>query len=98
MFGAKPELLRTKGNELIGKSQEFEDNAKKIFATVEEMVTSNYTSPEAIAIAKEIESYRDDLENMKRAVENYGQFCITAGAKVIRNQDNIISSIGGKYE
>lgn len=93
MFGAKPELLITKGNELEGQSREFGSNGKKIFDTVEEMITSNYSSPEAVAIANEIRSYQDDLESMQRAIANYGEFCKIAGNKVIRNQENIISSI-----
>ena len=93
MFGAKPELLMTKGNELTEQSQEFASNAKKIFDTVNEMITSNYSSPEAVAIAREIQSYQDDLENMQRTINNYGEFCKIAGAKVVRNQENIISSI-----
>lgn len=93
MFGAKPEMLIAKGNELAEQSQEFSRNAKKIFDTVNEMITSNYSSPEAVAIANEIKSYQDDLENMQRAINNYGEFCKIAGTKVVRNQEDIISSI-----
>ena len=93
MFGAKPELLMTKGNELLEQSQEFKRNSEKIFETVNEMITSNYSSPEAIAIANEIRSYQNDIENMERAISNYGDFCKNAASKVVRNQENIISSI-----
>ena len=93
MCGAKPEMLIAKGNELAEQSQEFSRNAKKIFDTVNEMITSNYSSPEAVAIANEIKSYQDDLENMQRAINNYGEFCKIAGTKVVRNQEDIISSI-----
>ena len=92
-FGAKPEILIAKGNELAEKSREFRENGKKIFDTVEEMITSNYSSPEAVAIANEIRSYQDDLENMQMAITNYSEFCKIAGNKVVRNQENIISSI-----
>ena len=57
------------------------------------MVTSSYLSPEAVVLARKIESYRDDLNKMARTIEDYGRFCANAGAQVVRNQENVISTI-----
>ena len=92
-FGANPELLRIKGNEVLEEAKRFRENVEKVFKTVNEMVNSSYLSPEAVAIANEIQSYRDDLNNMTKIIENYGQYCLNASSKVIKNQEEIISSI-----
>lgn len=92
-FVADPYTLRTKGNEIIDESRAFTENNNKIYETIEEMINNNYIDPAARAIAAEIMSYRDDLETMAKIINNYGEFYIAASNKVIRNQDNIISSI-----
>ena len=79
VFGAKPELLMKRGDNLIEQAEKFSDNAKKIFATVDEMITSNYNSPEAEAIANEIKGYQDELEAMQKEIDKYGKFCKAAG-------------------
>ena len=93
MFGSKPQLLMSKGEELFEKSEEFASNAKKILDTINEMVTSNYCSPEALAIANVIRNYQDDLESMRRAIVRYSEFCKISSTKTVRNQENIISNI-----
>lgn len=92
-FGANPEVLRTKGNEVLEESKSFGQNVEKVYQTVNEMINSDYLSPEAVAMANEIQSYRDDLNKMTKIIEDYGQFCINASSSVIRNQENIIDGI-----
>lgn len=92
-FVADPYTLRSKGNEIVDKSHEFDENVNKIYQTISEMINSNYLDPAARAIANEIESYHDDLNKMTRIIAEYGNFCLTASGKVIRNQDDIISGI-----
>ena len=92
-FIANPQILRVKGDEIESKAQQFSQNVEKIYSTVEEMVNSDYLSPEAKAIADEIKSYREDLNAMTRKIGNYGAFCKNASNKVIRNQSNIADSI-----
>lgn len=92
-FVADPYTLRNKGSEIIDKSQEFGENINKIYQTVNEMINSNYLDPAARAIAQEIETYRDDLDKMTKVIAEYGNFCLTASSKVIKNQDNIISRL-----
>ena len=94
-FGANPEILISKGNEIVNQSQEFQDNVQKVYQTVQEMVSSGYLSPEAIAIANTIESYRADLNTMTKVINDYGNLCKTAGQKIINNQDSIIKGVRG---
>lgn len=93
MFGAKTQLLNDKGREIKEKASEFDNNSKKIFEVVNEMVVSDYSSPEAVAIANEIRSYQDDLIQMRNAMSGYGDFCINASNLVINNQNDIMSRI-----
>lgn len=92
-FVANPQILRIKGESLENQAQQFAVNVEKIYKTVEEMISSDYLSPEAVAIANEIKSYREDLNAMTRKISNYGVFCKRASDKVLRNQVNIIDGI-----
>ena len=92
-FIANPQILRIKGEEVESQAQQFAQNVEKVYSTVEEMVNSDYLSPEAKAIAEEIRSYREDLNAMTRKIQNYGVFCKNASKKIINNQMNIIDNI-----
>ena len=92
-FGMDPIQLRRIGDNILTQSQNFGQNADKIFQTVQEMVNSNYLSPEALAMAREIEKYKDDLNSMKNIIARYGNACIESSARLIQNQDNIMSGL-----
>lgn len=96
-FVADPMTLRNKGKEIIEKSEEFNSNVNKIYETVEEMINSNYLDPAAKALAEEIKSYRDDLNAMTRTIKDYGQFNVSAGNSVEKNQDDLISEFQSKH-
>ena len=51
-FTADPDVLRLKGEQIVDQSLQFKKNVEKIFNTVNEMLHSNYLSPEAVAIAR----------------------------------------------
>lgn len=90
-FRISPTVLTASGNKLIENSNEFKTNSDNVFKTVEEMVHSDYISPDAIAIAREINSYKDELMRMVNTMNRYGEFCITSSNKIERTQDDIIS-------
>lgn len=92
-FVASPEILRAKGQELVSQSELFANNVTKIFESVNKMVNTDYLSPEAKAIANDINSYKNDLDIMTNTIRQYGNFCINAGNRVINNQEDIISGI-----
>lgn len=92
-FVASPEVLRAKGQELVSQSELFNDNVIKIYESVNKMVNTDYLSPEARAIANDINSYKADLDLMTKTIKEYGAFCMSAGNKVMDNQYNITSGI-----
>ena len=92
-FVADPDVIRAKGRELVNHAVVFDENVKKVYQTIQKMIDSDYLSHEAVAIAKEIEGYRIDLDTMTKTINKYGVFCINSSASVVRNQDDIISGI-----
>lgn len=91
VFSISPVELTASGKKLLENSETFKTNSENIFKTVDEMIHSDYISPEAMAIANQIYSYSDDLERMCKTIGRYGQFCITSSSKIEATQDDIIS-------
>ncbi len=93
VFYANPAELRAKGAQMVEHAQAFADNVKKIYATIDEMVHSNYTSPDAIALANEIEKHHNDMNHMAQIIAEYGDFLSNFGSSVIKNQADNIANI-----
>ena len=94
-FIANPDVLKAEGNSIVDKGQQFGQNVEKVYATIEEMVSSSYLSPGARAIAAQIQSYRDDLDKMTKVINDYGTYCLTSSNTVNRNEQNIIDNASG---
>lgn len=92
-FVASPDELNKQGEVIIENAEKFRKNVEDMYSSIDKMVHSSYLSPEAVAIANEIAKYREDLNYMQKTIENYGTFCKNASTKVMKNQDDIISSI-----
>lgn len=92
-FVADPGTIRTKGIEIDKQAEQFSKNVESIYNTVEQMVNSDFLSPDARAIAEEIKGYKGDLIAMTRAIREYATFCSNTSNKIIRNQENNIDSI-----
>ena len=92
-FVGNPQVLRAKGGVILNQADQFQQNTNKVYATVEELINSDYLAPEARAIAQEIEKSHEDLNNMARVMADYGTYCSDAGATIINNQDSIASSV-----
>ena len=93
-FVADPPVLIREGIGMNAISNSFKEDIEKVYTTLQDMISKDYLSPEAVAIANKIESQRPDLENMAKVIEQYGNFSISAGNRVFDNQENIISEIG----
>ena len=93
VFSISPVELSASGKKLLENAESFKTNSENIFKTVDEMVHSDYISPEAMAIANQIYSYSEDLTRMCKTIARYGQFCITSSGKIEATQDDIISRI-----
>lgn len=94
-FVADPNVLKQQGNSILDKGQQFGQNVEKIYSTIEEMVSSSYLSPAANAIAARIQTYRDDLSQMTKVINDYGNFCLKTADTVVKNEQNIIDNVSG---
>jgi len=92
-FVADPPVLIREGIGMTTISQSFKEDIETVYTTLEDMISKDYLSKEAMAIADKIKSQRQDLENMAKVINQYGNFSIQAGNKVFENQENIISEI-----
>ena len=93
-----PALLDAKGREITDSAETFIGNNKKIYETVQNMVNSEYLSPEARVLADKIMSYQDELDAMGKYIDEYGNFLKTTARKFITNQDEIVSQIKSKNQ
>lgn len=94
-FVAQPDVLKLEGNSILDKSQRFTNDVDKIYSTINELVQSSYVSPAAKEIARQIESYKDDLEAMAKTIGNYGNYCVKSANVISRNEENIIDNVSG---
>lgn len=92
-FVGDPDVLIPKGNEMKGMSAGFNEEIEKVYNTIEQMVATEYLSPEAKAIKEEIDKYKADLLDMGKTMGEYGQFADDAGQDIIKNQNGIIDEI-----
>ena len=92
-FVADPPILIREGIGMNAISQSFKEEIERVYTTLEDMISKDYLSPEALAIANKIQSKRPDLDTMAKVIEEYGGFSINAGNKVFDNQQDIISEI-----
>ena len=95
MFVADPEQIRLIGNKILDEANQFKQNYEKIFTTVNEMVASDYLSPDARVLAEVINSRRQELSMMYNTMLDYGNYCLKTSNSVIRNIETNISNIRG---
>ena len=88
-FFADPDALRRVGSNIIDAAQNFRANNQKIFDNIADLIERSYISEGSRAIANDILQYKDDLENMARVIEDYGNYSTSTGATVVRNEENI---------
>ena len=91
-FVAQPDVLKSEGISILDKGQQFKQNVDKIYSTINEMLSSSYMSPAAVAIARQIETYRDELNKMTKTINDYGNYCVNSANTIVRNEQNIIDN------
>ena len=96
LFLADPAALRQKSDKLDTQRNMFGQNVKKMYDTLHRMVTSNYVSPAAKALAVKIDTYHDDMDAMTKIIGDYSTFCMTASNKVVKNEESIIDTFKNK--
>lgn len=92
LFVANPAILRQEGGSIQNQAGMFGQNIEKIYSTLDELLSSGYISPAAMAIGQKIRDSRDDLDMMKKIIDDYANYCMTTSATVVKNEQNIIDN------
>ena len=92
LFVANPAVLRQEGGTIQNQAGLFGQNIEKIYSTLDELLSSGYISPAAMAIGQKIRDSRDDLDMMKKIIDDYANYCMTTSATVVKNEQNIIDN------
>ena len=92
LFVANPAVLRQEGGTIQNQAGLFGQNIDKIYSTLDELLASGYISPAAMAIGEKIISSREDLDMMKRVIDDYATYCMTTSSTVVKNEQNIIDN------
>ena len=92
LFVANPAILRQEGGSIQNQAGMFGQNIEKIYSTLDEILSSGYISPAAMAIGQKIRDSRDDLDMMKKIIDDYANYCMTTSATVVKNEQNIIDN------
>ena len=94
-FVADPITIKTKGDQILGLVDSFTDNMNKLYATIEQMINSDYLSPEAYVLANEIKKYKVELNNIRNIMANYGMFRQGTSNQVVNNQEDLSQEMRG---
>ena len=92
-FVANPDVLKTKGLAIREQAQLFLQNVTKVYATLQNMLDTDFLDPAMRDIAAQIESHREDLYKMTKVIADYANYCTDAGNTVIKNQNDMSSNI-----
>ena len=92
-FIADPLTIEQKGQQIISLADAFTANMNKMDATINELVSLDYVSPEAKVLGKEIKDYRPQLENIRNVMAAYGNFGRQTVTVVINNQQELSADV-----
>ena len=95
-FIADPLTIDNSGKQIFSLAESFDANIKKMDTTINELVASDYVSPEAKAIAQELKNYRPQLENIRNVMAAYGNFGRQTGTTVLNNQQELSADVKAK--
>lgn len=96
-FVGNPEQMNLIGSKILEDADSFKTNYEKIFKTVDEMLMSDFISPDARALGASIKSNADTLQNMYKVMNDYGIYCKNSANKIIRNQESNIDGMRGAF-
>ncbi len=92
-FTADPPVLIREGIGIKEVDSSFDPTVEDVYTIIDELISKDYLSPEALKIANKIRDKKPTLKNMAKTIDQYGEFGIHAGNKVIDNQERISSQI-----
>ncbi len=95
IFGGHSSGLEAAGRKINKAAENFEGEYLHIYAVIDALIGSEWSSPAAEVIAKKIEGQKANLESMRDAIQGYASYCFRTSDRVIDNEENIISGVGG---
>lgn len=95
IFGGHSSGLEAAGRKIGKVAENFEGEYLHILAVVDALIGSEWSSPSAEIIAKKIEGQKSNLDSMRDVIQGYANFCFRTSDRVIDNEENIISGVGG---
>ena len=90
VFGGHSAGLENAGKKINTVAQNFEGEYLKIYSIIDALIGSEWNSPAASEIAKQIEGQRPNLEALRDAIKAYSDYCYRTSNRVIDNEENII--------
>lgn len=92
-FGMNTGEVHAAGLNITKQAEEFGFNHKKINEIIDQMVSSEYTSDDAIAIAEKCKSYDPLLNQIQAKLEGHGAYGINASRATVDLNEQIKSEI-----
>ena len=93
MFKIKPVELEEIGNQILEEADAFDQRVKMIYESIDEMIRNNFQSPDAIALANKIESYKSTFINLTMVIREYGEHCKKSAKLMAETNTSLIDGI-----
>ncbi len=93
IFGMDMESMTRLGSRITGLAEQFGTAKKKLDEIVQGLVTSDYTSDDAKALADAIKSYEPLLIAIQNKLNDYGNFATGSSNLTAATNEEIKSSI-----
>ncbi len=93
VFGMETGAVHDLGVKVKNDASDFEANHRKINEVVNRLVSSAYTSSDALAIAEQIKSYEPLLNEIYTMIDNFGDNGIRDSQTTVATNEDITSRI-----
>ena len=88
---ANIEGTRSLGNEMIGKSEEYNAEIVKLYNYMDEL-KSGWTGEDNQAYVNQVETYRQELQDLGEVIKQYGNFLLNAASSLEKTRSDIASA------
>jgi hypothetical protein len=92
-FVGNPQALRAAGGAILEQGGQFKKLINSLYERIDELINTDYPSPEARSIATSIVNRKDVLIQMAQVIDDYGTYCNDASTTVYNNQADITDSV-----
>lgn len=95
IFGARTDRLEDGAKIISEAAESFRNQYETMYSIIDSLVTSEWTSPAATAIANSIHEQKQNLVDMYKVICGYADYCNRTANRVVDNEESIITGIGG---